>query len=287
MLAYVFPGQASQYSGMAKDLYDEFPEAKKILETSNEVLGFRLTDVMFKGTKEELSMTKITQPAVFIHSVAHFNVQKDKASAFAGHSLGEFSALVSSNVISLEDGIKLVSLRGRAMQEACDISKSAMAAVLGLEDNKIVEICSKYGDDVIAANFNCPGQVVISGKEEKINDVAEDLKNNGAKRVIKLATSGAFHSKFMKPAKSKINTFIDSLSFKEPEIPIYQNLSAKKTTTADELKKNLKEHVISPVRWTETIVNMKKDGITKIKEIGPGKVLSGLIRKIDRSITLI
>ncbi len=285
--AYVFPGQGSQYPGMAKDLYDKYDTARQLLEQANEILGFRITDVMFAGTEEDLKQTKVTQPAIFLHSVVLAKVLGDKfqPDMVAGHSLGEFSALVAAGALSFEDGLILVSKRALAMQKACELAPSTMAAIIGLDDEKVIQVCEEIDDVVVAANFNNPGQVVISGSISGIDKAIEKLKELGARRAIKLQVSGGFHSPFMKPAEEELGKAINETKFSEPICPVYQNVDSKPHTNPDEIKQNLLKQLTSPVLWTQSVRNMIADGATEFIEVGPGNVLQGMIRKIDRSVT--
>lgn len=282
--AYVFPGQGAQFVGMGKDLYDNSAEAKALFEKANEILGFRITDLMFTGTDEDLKQTKVTQPAIFLHSVI---LAKTLGSDFqpqgvAGHSLGEFSALVASGAMSFEDGLKLVSQRALAMQKACEAEPSTMAAVLGLDDEIVEKACAEIGGVVVAANYNCPGQLVISGTHAAVDEACEKLKGLGAKRALKLPVGGAFHSPLMEPAKVELAAAINATSFKAPICPVYQNVHAKPETDPATIKANLIAQLTAPVRWTQTVINMKADGFTSYIEVGPGKVLQGLVKKIDK-----
>ncbi|MBQ2608373.1 MAG: ACP S-malonyltransferase [Paludibacteraceae bacterium] len=283
MKAFVFPGQGSQYEGMCKDLYEAYPEAREICEKANEVLGFRLTDVMFNGTAEQLKQTHITQPAVFLHSVVANRVMTiDQPQMVAGHSLGEYSALVACGALSFEDALRLVHKRALAMQKACEMQESTMAAVLGMQDDRVDQICQQVtGDVVVAANFNCPGQVVISGTVAGIDKACELLKENGAKRAIRLQVGGAFHSPLMQPAAEELKQAIMDTEFHEPICPIYQNTNAYPQTDPEAIRQNLVLQLTSPVRWTQTIKNMIVDGATEFYEFGPGDVLKGLIKKIN------
>ncbi|MEW5846263.1 MAG: ACP S-malonyltransferase [Bacteroidota bacterium] len=286
MKAYVFPGQGAQFVGMGKDLYDNSPLAKELFEKANQILGFRITDLMFAGTDEDLKQTKVTQPAIFLHSVILAKVlgNEFKPDMVAGHSLGEFSALVAAGALSFEDGLRLVSARAMAMQKACELQPSTMAAVLGLDDSKVEEICAGIDEIVVAANYNCPGQLVISGSVKGIDMACEKLKEAGAKRALKLAVSGAFHSPLMEPARQELEAAINSTPFNKPVCPIYQNVTAKPTTNPDEIKKNLVAQLTAPVRWTQTVQNMIADGATEFVELGPGNVLQGLIKKVNKDI---
>lgn len=280
MIAHVFPGQGSQFSGMGKDLYETSEEAKKLFSTANKILGFDITKLMFEGTDEALKQTSVTQPAIFLHSVIAAKVGVyEMPDAVAGHSLGEFSALVAAGVLSFEDGLKLVAVRANAMQEACNEQPSTMAAVLGLEEDRIEEICNTIDEVVVPANYNCIGQIVISGSEKGIDLAIEKLKAAGAKRALKLNVNGAFHSPLMKSAQDALAKQIQVTEFNTPQCPIYQNVTAKPSTNIEEIKNNLLNQLTSAVRWTQTIQNMKNSGFDSFVEIGPGNVLKGLIRK--------
>lgn len=280
MIAHVFPGQGSQFSGMGKDLYETSEEAKKLFSTANKILGFDITKLMFEGTDEALKQTSVTQPAIFLHSVIAAKVGVyEMPDAVAGHSLGEFSALVAAGVLSFEDGLKLVAVRANAMQEACNEQPSTMAAVLGLEEDRIEEICNTIDEVVVPANYNCIGQIVISGSEKGIDLAIEKLKAAGAKRALKLNVNGAFHSPLMKSAQDALAKQIQVTEFNTPQCPIYQNVTAKPSTNIEEIKNNLLNQLTSAVRWTQTIQNMKNSGFDSFVEIGPGNVLTGLIRK--------
>ncbi len=286
MKAYVFPGQGAQFSGMGKDLYENSPIAKEWFEKANNILGFNITNTMFTGTDEELKQTKITQPAIFLHSVILAKTLGDtmKPEMVAGHSLGEFSALVANKALSFEDGLKLVYTRALAMQKACDINPSTMAAVLNLDDKIIEEICaevSKSGDVVVAANYNCPGQLVISGTINGVNIACEKLKAAGAKRALVLPVGGAFHSPLMEPARIELAAAINATNFNEPICPVYQNVTAKGVSNPEEIKKNLIAQLTGPVKWTQTVQQMIADGATSFTEVGPGKVLQGLVKKVN------
>lgn len=287
MKAYIFPGQGAQYTGMGLDLYNTSPLAKELFEQANEILGFRITDIMFEGTAEELQQTKVTQPAIFLHSVILAKILGNdfKPEMVAGHSLGEFSALVANRVLSFEDGLKLVSKRALAMQKACEMQESTMAAVLGLEDAVVEEVCASIDGIVVAANYNCPGQLVISGAVSAINTACELLIEKGAKRAIKLPVGGAFHSPMMEPAREELAEAIENTIFHKPICPVYQNVVAKAVKDSVEIKENLILQLTAPVRWTQTIQQMIADGATEFIEVGPGKVLQGLVRKIDRTVT--
>ncbi|KOF02821.1 ACP S-malonyltransferase [Roseivirga seohaensis subsp. aquiponti] len=283
MNAYVFPGQGAQFPGMAKDLYNSSEKAKALLESANEILGFRITDIMFDGTAEELKETKVTQPAVFLHSVVLALISEDfKPDMVAGHSLGEFSALVANGVLSFEDGLKLVSQRALAMQKACEINPSTMAAILGLEDEKVEEICASIDEVVVAANYNCPGQLVISGSHKGIELACIAALEAGAKRALPLPVGGAFHSPLMEPAREELEKAIDATQFNPAKCPIYQNVTAKASSDLNEIKENLKIQLTAPVRWTQSVQAMVADGATHFTESGPGKVLQGLVKKIHR-----
>ncbi|MDB0602212.1 ACP S-malonyltransferase [Tenacibaculum maritimum] len=287
MKAYIFPGQGAQFSGMGLDLYEQSPLAQGFFEKANSTLGFSITDIMFEGTAEELKQTKVTQPAIFLHSVILSKVLGNdfKPEMVAGHSLGELSALVANGALSFEDGLKLVSKRALAMQKACEAKPSTMAAVLGLEDKVVEEVCNDIEGIVVAANYNCPGQLVISGEIEAINKACEALKEKGAKRALVLPVGGAFHSPMMEPAREELAAAIEATEFTTPSCPIYQNVVAKAVTDPVEIKENLIKQLTAPVRWTQSIQQMIADGGTEFIEIGPGKVLQGLMRKIDRSVT--
>lgn len=285
MRAYVFPGQGAQFVGMGKDLYDQSAEAKELFERANEILGFRITDIMFQGTDEDLKQTKVTQPAIFLHSVILAKVMVDFAPEMvAGHSLGEFSALVSAGALTFEDGLKLVAARANAMQKACEIQPSTMAAILGLDDFTVEDICQRVSDVVVPANYNCPGQLVISGSIEGVDRACELLTEAGAKRALKLNVGGAFHSPLMEAARAELQTAIESTEIKKPVCPVYQNIDAKPYTDPEEIKKNLISQLTGAVRWTQTVQHMLKDGATSFTEVGPGNVLQGLVKKVDRSV---
>lgn len=288
MKAYVFPGQGAQFVGMGKDLYDNNPEARELFEKANEILGFRITDLMFNGTDEDLRQTAVTQPAIFLHSVllAKSLGNEFKPDMTAGHSLGEFSALVSAGALSFEDGLRLVSARAKAMQKACEIKPSTMAAVLALPDEKVEEICADIPGIVVCANYNCPGQLVISGEIEAIDAACEKLLAAGAKRALKLKVGGAFHSPCMEPARAELAEAIANTTFSTPTCPVYQNVDAKPHTDPEEIKANLIAQLTAPVRWTHTVQNMIADGATEFIELGPGKVLQGLVAKINREVTV-
>ncbi|GAB4248207.1 MAG: ACP S-malonyltransferase [Vicingaceae bacterium] len=286
MKAYVFPGQGSQFSGMGKDLYEAHTIAKEMFEQANEILGFRITDVMFSGTDEALKQTKVTQPAIFLHSVILAKTLGDdfKPDMVAGHSLGEFSALVANKCLNFEDGLKLVYQRAMAMQKACEAVPSTMAAVLGLEDEVIEKICAEIDGVVVPANYNCPGQLVISGEVNAVNEACEKLKEAGAKRALLLPVGGAFHSPLMAPAKEELKKAIENTSFNNPICPIYQNVTASAVINPEEIKINLIEQLTAPVKWTQTMQQMLADGVTQVIEVGPGKVLQGLFKKVNREL---
>lgn len=283
MKAYVFPGQGSQFSGMGKDLYDRSEKAKSLFEKANEILGFDITNVMFTGTDEELKQTKVTQPAIFIHSVVLAKISENfNPDMVAGHSLGEFSALVANGTLTFEDGLRLVSKRALAMQRACEINPSTMAAILGLDDAKVEEICKSISDEiVVAANYNCPGQLVISGSMKGIEIACQKMKEAGAKRALPLPVGGAFHSPLMEPAREELAEAIKSTNFSKPVCPVYQNVNALPATDINIIKENLIAQLTVPVRWTQSVQNMVSDGATEFVECGPGKVLQGLVKKIN------
>lgn len=286
MKAYVFPGQGAQFSGMGKDLYEESDLAKELFNKANEILGFDITKIMFEGSDEELKQTKVTQPAIFLHSTIKALTLGDdfKPEMVAGHSLGEFSALVASKAIRFEDGLKLVSQRALAMQKACEAVKSTMAAVLGLEDEVVEEKCKEVEGTVVPANYNCPGQLVISGEYTAVEKACEIMKEAGAKRALILPVGGAFHSPLMDPAKQELKEAIANTEFKDPICPIYQNVTANAVSNADEIKSNLIAQLTAPVKWTQTVKQMMADGASSFTEVGPGKVLQGLIKKVDRKM---
>ncbi|PQJ21138.1 ACP S-malonyltransferase [Tenacibaculum sp. SG-28] len=287
MKAYIFPGQGAQFTGMGLDLYEKSPIAQELFEKANSILGFSITDVMFEGTTEELKQTKVTQPAIFLHSVILAKVLGDDFTPqmVAGHSLGELSALVANQCLSFEDGLTLVSKRAQAMQKACEMQESTMAAVLGLEDAVVEEVCAAVPGVVVAANYNCPGQLVISGEIQAVEKACEALKEKGAKRALVLPVGGAFHSPMMEPAREELAKAIEETEFKAPICPVYQNVVAKAVTDPQEIKKNLILQLTAPVKWTQCIQAMVADGGKEFVEVGPGKVLQGLMRKIDRSVT--
>ncbi|WP_179349690.1 ACP S-malonyltransferase [Winogradskyella pacifica] len=284
MNAYIFPGQGAQFSGMGLDLYENSPLAQELFEKANDILGFHITDIMFEGSKEDLMQTKVTQPAIFLHSVILAKTLGDsfKPDMVAGHSLGEFSALVAAGALTFEDGLKLVSQRAQAMQKACELQPSTMAAVLALEDNVVEDICKTIDGVVVPANYNCPGQLVISGDVEAINKACEALKEAGAKRALVLPVGGAFHSPLMEPAREELAAAIENTTFSKPNCPIYQNVTASAITDENEIKANLISQLTAPVRWTQSVQQMVADGALHFTEVGPGKVLQGLVKKIHR-----
>ena len=284
MKAYIFPGQGAQFSGMGLDLYENSPTAQQLFEKANSILGFSITDIMFEGSAEDLKQTKVTQPAIFLHSVilAKTLGETFKPDMVAGHSLGEFSALVAAGALTFEDGLNLVSQRAQAMQKACEIKPSTMAAVLGLEDDVVEKICEDTEGVVVAANYNCPGQLVISGEVEAINRACEAMKEAGARRALVLPVGGAFHSPMMEPAREELAAAIENTTFSKPNCPIYQNVTASAITDEDEIKANLISQLTAPVRWTQSVQQMIEDGAKHFTEVGPGKVLQGLVRKINR-----
>jgi [acyl-carrier-protein] S-malonyltransferase len=285
MKAYVFPGQGAQFSGMGKDLYSAYSEAKKSFEEANDILGFNITQLMFDGTEEDLRQTRVTQPAIFLHSVILADTIEDfKPEMVAGHSLGEFSSLVANKALSFADGLNLVSKRASAMQKACEAEPSTMAAILGLEDNVVEEVCAQIPEVVVPANYNSPGQIVISGSVAGIDQAVEKLSAIGAKRAIKLSVGGAFHSPLMEPARQELETAIMNSPFATPVCPVYQNFTALPTSDPDIIKTNLVAQLTAPVRWTQTVQHMLRDGASSFTEVGPGKVLQGLIKKVDREI---
>lgn len=284
MKAYVFPGQGAQFIGMGKDLYEQSTLAQTMFERANEILGFRITDIMFNGTDEELKETKVTQPAIFLHSVILAKVlgNEFKPEMVAGHSLGELSALVANGVLNFEDGLKLVSQRALAMQKACEAVPSTMAAILGLEDEVVEKICSEINGVVVAANYNCPGQLVISGEINAVNEACQKLTEAGAKRALVLPVGGAFHSPLMEPAREELAAAIAATTFSTPSCPVYQNVTANAVSDPIAIKDNLMKQLTAPVKWTQTMEQMITDGCTSVVEVGPGKVLQGLFKKIDR-----
>ena len=287
MKAYIFPGQGAQFSGMGKDLYENSAIAKNLFDKANEILGFKITDIMFEGTVEELKQTKVTQPAVFLHSVILAKTLVDfEPEMVAGHSLGEFSALVANGVLTFEDGLKLVSKRAIAMQKACEIKPSTMAAVLGLADDIVEEVCASIDGIVVAANYNCPGQLVISGELSAVEKACEAMKTAGAKRALILPVGGAFHSPMMEPAREELAAAIKATHFSEPTCPVYQNVTATSVIDPSEIKKNLIIQLTAPVKWTQSVQKMILDGATLFTEIGPGKVLTGLVNKIDKEVAV-
>ena len=287
--AFVFPGQGSQFPGMGKDHYESSAFAKKLFEQANEVLGFRISDIMFTGSEEDLKRTEVTQPAVFLHSVIAFkSIDSAKPDMVAGHSLGEFSALVANGTLSFEDGLQLVSVRARAMQKACEMNPSTMAAVLALADDKVVEVCEtvqkETGEIVVAANFNCPGQLVISGSLKGVEVACERMKAAGAKRALILPVGGAFHSPLMSPAREELKAAIEKTNFHQPTAHVYQNVAARAVHDRDEIKQNLIDQLTGAVKWTQSVQSMVKDGASRFTEVGPGKVLQGLVQKIDKTM---
>lgn len=286
MKAYIFPGQGAQFSGMGKNLYEQSAEAKELFERANEILGFRITDVMFNGSDEDLKQTNVTQPAIFLHSVILAKELGDsfKPDMVAGHSLGEFSALVSAGALSFEDGLRLVAARANAMQKACEIQPSTMAAILGLDDYTVEDICQRISEVVVPANYNCPGQLVVSGTIEGVDKACELMTEAGAKRAIKLNVGGAFHSPLMEAARVELQQAIEATEFKEPICPIYQNIDAKPYKDVDSIKHNLIAQLTGAVRWTQTVEHMLEGGATSFTEVGPGNVLQGLVKKVNRSV---
>ncbi|MGA9326697.1 MAG: ACP S-malonyltransferase [Salegentibacter sp.] len=286
MKAYVFPGQGAQFQGMGQDLYQNSEKARELFDKANSILGFSITDIMFEGSAEDLKQTKVTQPAVFLHSVILSQVLGDdfKPDMVAGHSLGEFSALVANGVLSFENGLQLVYKRAMAMQHACELEPSTMAAVLGLKDELVEAVCKETEGIVVAANFNCPGQLVISGEVKAVEKACETLKEKGAKRAMLLPVGGAFHSPLMEPARKELAAAIENTTFNQPICPIYQNVTTTAVSDPEEIKKNLILQLTAPVKWTQSVQNMIKNGATEFIEVGPGKVLQGLVKKIDRSM---
>ena len=285
MKAYIFPGQGAQFPGMGKDLYEQSEQAKELFEKANEILGFRITDVMFDGTEEDLKQTNVTQPAIFLHSVIMAKVMADfEPEMVAGHSLGEFSSLVATGALSFEDGLRLVAARANAMQKACEIQPGTMAAILALDDFTVEDICHQVSDVVVPANYNCPGQLVISGSIAGIDAACEKMLAAGAKRALKLNVGGAFHSPLMEAARVELQDAILQTEFKAPVCPVYQNIDAKPHTDVEEIKQNLIAQLTGPVRWTQTVEQMLRDGATSFTEVGPGKVLQGLVKKVDKNV---
>lgn len=284
--AYVFPGQGAQYPGMGKDLYENNEEAKALFEQANDILGFRITDIMFEGSAEDLKQTKVTQPAVFLHSVILAKILGAKPDAVAGHSLGEFSALVVAGVLSFEDGLRLVSKRAMAMQRCCESQPGGMAAILGLEDSVVESVCAEIDGVVIAANYNCPGQLVISGADQAIDAACVKLKEVGAKRALRLPVGGAFHSPLMEAARQELEQAISEVEFRAPVCPIYQNVDAKPQTDPEIIKQNIIAQLTAPVRWTQISRNMLADGVSEFTELGPGMVLKGLINKVSADVVV-
>ncbi len=286
MKSYVFPGQGAQFTGMGKDLYDQFPEAKALFERADEILGFEISKIMFEGTPEELKETKVTQPAIFLHSVILAKMMGDDFAPdmVAGHSLGELSALTAVGTLSFEDGLRLVSKRALAMQAACELQSSTMAAILGLEDAIVEEVCKNIDGVVVAANYNCPGQLVISGEVPAVEKACEILKEKGAKRALMLPVGGAFHSPLMEPAREELAAAIEATEFNAPDCPVYQNVTTTAMKDVDDIKTNLIYQLTAPVKWTQSVQNMIADGATEFIEVGPGRALQGMIKKVDRSL---
>ncbi len=285
MKAYIFPGQGAQFPGMGKDLFEGSEKAKVLFESANHILGFNITKIMFEGTAEDLKETRVTQPAIFLHSVITALIHENfKPDMVAGHSLGEFSALVANRALTFEDGLKLVAARADAMQKACNFNPSTMAAVIGLDDGVVEEVCEELGEVVVPANYNCPGQLVISGSHTGIEIAMEKLKARGARRVLPLQVGGAFHSPLMEPARHELEEAIENTAFHQPVCPVYQNATAKPATLIHEIQKNLIDQLTSPVKWSQSVKQMITDGATEFIECGPGKVLQGLVKKIDRRV---
>ncbi|AMR30690.1 malonyl CoA-acyl carrier protein transacylase [Mucilaginibacter sp. PAMC 26640] len=285
MKAYIFPGQGAQFPGMGKDLYEQSEQAKELFEKANDILGFRITDIMFEGTEEDLKQTNVTQPAIFLHSVIMAKVMTGfEPEMVAGHSLGEFSSLVATGALSFEDGLRLVAARANAMQKACEIQPGTMAAILALDDFTVEDICHQVSDVVVPANYNCPGQLVISGSIAGIDAACEKMLAAGAKRALKLNVGGAFHSPLMEAARVELQDAIIKTEFNVPACPVYQNIDAKPHTDVEDIKKNLIAQLTGPVRWTQTVEQMLRDGATSFTEVGPGKVLQGLVKKVDKNV---
>ncbi|MEA1887873.1 MAG: ACP S-malonyltransferase [Bacteroidota bacterium] len=288
MKAYVFPGQGAQFSGMGKDLYESDDKFREMFDKGNDILGFDITDIMFNGTDSDLKQTKVTQPAIFLHSTILAEALGDKCvpDMVAGHSLGEFSALVANGTLRFEDGLRLVAQRAHAMQKACETRPSTMAAIIGLEDNIVEEVCESIDDIVIPANYNSPGQIVISGSVEGVDQAIEILKQKGARMTVKLAVGGAFHTQLMEPARLELEKAINETHFSDPSCPVYQNASAKAVSNPNQIRANLVAQLTSPVKWTQTILNMIRDGADHFTEVGPGNVLQGLIKKTDKTVAV-
>ncbi len=286
MKAYIFPGQGAQFVGMGLDVYEQYPQAQELFENANDILGFSITDIMFEGTAEDLKQTKVTQPAIFLHSVILGKVMGDafQPDMVAGHSLGEFSALVANGTLEFEDGLTLVSQRAKAMQKACELQPSTMAAVLGLEDAVVEKICEEVEGIVVPANYNCPGQLVISGEVEAVNEACEKLKEAGARRALVLPVGGAFHSPLMEPAREELAAAIEQTNFKNPNCPVYQNVPTTAVTDPEQIKANLIAQLTAPVKWTQSVQHMIANGASDFVEVGPGKVLQGLVKKIDAQV---